>query len=400
MPKFAKKFYWYFFVLFLWMGIFFDVAGAQEANYLQSLSDAKLTYVQTLLNRVTELYPTSDWTKKGVLQRFCKAIYDSDVLKMWFINHDSSYDALYRPDQSLFLLSVCSAVGDSTQAADPAIKDLIKTLKWQNLSPSYSSNCSVDWDMNGCAFQNLFPEVFASIINEYSNIKVAGVYGYRGDSTPDALKQFSDKYFGVNVCPNNVIYLSQSYQTDISTNECGHPQTAATLAQYIRQAKSLISSTIILDAKKLVAASSQQDCNSVVPGYVPLLCAFMISSNQQNAFENLIYNELLYFQLMVGIVGSIFASDGSYVPTKYQSISDVKRSSLKADAFALQDELQLSIQAVKQTNRMITSIQNSFPLHIWLLAYYEDLQQFVQRFSHIYTPIHQLYYTLQNVQAP
>ncbi len=43
-------------------------------------------------------------------------------------------------------------------------------------------------------------------------------------------------------------------------------------------------------------------------------------------------------------------------------------------------------------------MQATFPVHIGLLAYYEDVLEFRKALVKIYTPIHQLYYKLRNVQ--
>jgi hypothetical protein len=46
----------------------------------------------------------------------------------------------------------------------------------------------------------------------------------------------------------------------------------------------------------------------------------------------------------------------------------------------------------------LKNMYSTFPVHIWLMAYYEDLLVFRKNFVKIYTPIHQLYYKLENQQ--
>jgi hypothetical protein len=46
----------------------------------------------------------------------------------------------------------------------------------------------------------------------------------------------------------------------------------------------------------------------------------------------------------------------------------------------------------------INNIRATFPLHIWLQIYYEDVVWFRKSLAKIYTPIHQLNYKLRNIQ--
>lgn len=48
--------------------------------------------------------------------------------------------------------------------------------------------------------------------------------------------------------------------------------------------------------------------------------------------------------------------------------------------------------------KTLQNMQATFPIHIGLLAYYEDVLAFRKSIVQIYTPIHQLYYKLRNVQ--
>jgi len=53
---------------------------------------------------------------------------------------------------------------------------------------------------------------------------------------------------------------------------------------------------------------------------------------------------------------------------------------------------------IEQTIEQLRIIQNKFPIHIGLMMYYERLLELRKTLAKIYTPIHQLYYKLRNVQ--
>lgn len=59
----------------------------------------------------------------------------------------------------------------------------------------------------------------------------------------------------------------------------------------------------------------------------------------------------------------------------------------------------LKIQnTIEETIEQLSIIQTKFPIHIGLMMYYERLLELRQSLAKIYTPIHQLYYKLRNVQ--
>jgi hypothetical protein len=48
--------------------------------------------------------------------------------------------------------------------------------------------------------------------------------------------------------------------------------------------------------------------------------------------------------------------------------------------------------------RILKNIERTFPIHIGLVAYFEDLINFRKKFVQLFTPFHQLYYKLRNVE--
>jgi len=65
---------------------------------------------------------------------------------------------------------------------------------------------------------------------------------------------------------------------------------------------------------------------------------------------------------------------------------------------SLTREIDLSRQAVNTMQQTITNFHATFPIHIGLRAYHEDVLSMRKAMAKIYTPVHQLYYKLRNVQ--
>jgi hypothetical protein len=48
--------------------------------------------------------------------------------------------------------------------------------------------------------------------------------------------------------------------------------------------------------------------------------------------------------------------------------------------------------------KMLREMYTTFPIHIWLLIYYEDLYRFRKELAKVVTPLYTLYDKLRNVQ--
>ena len=68
------------------------------------------------------------------------------------------------------------------------------------------------------------------------------------------------------------------------------------------------------------------------------------------------------------------------------------------ESLTILQEQKLSQQAMYQMFRQLSNLYATFPIHIGLLSYYEDLLYMRSRFSSLYTPLHQLYYEFRNAQ--
>lgn len=173
-----------------------------------------------------------------------------------------------------------------------------------------------------------------------------------------------------------------------------HPQTRVILSQYFQQAQQLVSKTTYIDAKQLLTSRSK-NCANTSKDF--LVCAFDNSNNNTAAwdqFHNLIYNELLFYKLFITL-----AMDRLQYPefNKFRVYSDTSTEA-RQEMIRMSQETALGESAVAYMEKTLQNMQTAFPIHIGLLAYYEDIISIRSSLLRIYTPIHQLYYKLRNVQ--
>lgn len=322
-------------------------------------------------------------SRQGLIEAYCAATSEA----AGFID-PSAPGLYYDPKQSLFVTLLC------THSDQPATtKDFIKSFDREDKK---IDGCERDGDMTSCDFATFLPELFAIVMNDLSKAKLAQLYTYQQWSVDEAIKAFSDTYFwpGESICGSkNVTYLGASQWSEKEA-PCLHPQTRGILAQFITQAGQLVEQTTYIDANKLLTAQDSV-CSETSKEF--LVCAFSNSNLNTNAWEsfhNTLYNELLFYKLF-----STFVMNQLYYPD-YQAFRIYSYETEKADQeiARLRQEISLSEEATMFMEKTLQNMQTAFPMHIWLLAYYEDVIAFRKALIRIYTPIDQLYYKLRNVQ--
>lgn len=131
------------------------------------------------------------------------------------------------------------------------MEDLVKQFNREDLR---ISGCEWDGPMTSCDMSIFLPKLFAIVMNDLGKAKLAQLYSYQGNSTEEAVKAFSDTYFGPGdtMCGSkNVTYLGKT-QGSAKEAPCMHPQTHTMLSQYIQQAGQMAEQTTYLNAKALL----------------------------------------------------------------------------------------------------------------------------------------------------
>lgn len=113
-------------------------------------------------------------------------------------------------------------------------------------------------------------------------------------------------------------------------------------------------------------------------------------------FHNIVYNELVWYQLFATYYMQLLASDTAASEFSTDILNTLKRQRDSIKTF--QQHINMNKQSTSMMLQMMSSIQYSFPVHMSLIVYQESVDQFRRSFAKIYTPLHQLYYKLRNVQ--
>lgn len=271
------------------------------------------------------------------------------------------------------------------------IKEFTKDYDREDLKVE---GCKRDGDMTSCDFALFLPKLFALVINDISKTKLVQLYSNQSDDTEEAIKAFSQTYFGSgeSICKKkDTIYLSDKEGTDKEA-ACNHPETRKVVEQYIEKVKEMADKTKYIDAEKLLKNQSDK-CEKETKEFV--VCSFDNENTlARDSFHNLLYNELLFYKLFITL-----AQESIQYPeyNEFRAFSDISQEAAQ-ETTRLNDEITLSADAILYTEKTLQNMQATFPVHIGLLAYYEDLVDFRKSLIRIYTPLNQLYYKLRNVQ--
>lgn len=354
----------------------------------------------------------------------------------------SSEPYIYRNYKDVFTNVSYDHSTDVISLADYIKEDIeLNTIWWIPQQSSLDaltaySPCNPKTSMQACNFSRFLPDIFMKIMNDITNLKLAAQYGYNYFADEDdpatteekearALKEFADSYFNEYsdpLAPCNDPQYHYLYPDALEWDRahCSHPKTAEYLLNIIRWTRRLVKKTVLLDANKIFpeecgqvnAMLAQAAANAMAWWTTPIndpmiwnitSCAFssygsIFLKTDMKAFYNLYLNELMRYSLFLDYYSNQILSDPAYSPLTFGSVSNVSRQNQK-EAVTINYELAIAQQAAQQTIRMLSNIYTTFPIHIGLHAYWEDIVNYRQQLTKMYTPLHQLYYTLRNVQS-
>lgn len=289
-----------------------------------------------------------------------------------------------------------------------------------------SSRCNPKTSMSFCNMAGLLPTIFSHILNDYTNIRLAALYGYQfvEQSTSDgkdglkrqkAVQKFSQTYFGDDLVDGawssvrdlmmpcndpDIWYLYPSDVEGSNAKHCSHPKTYALVEWTIKSATKLLKKAEFLDGEKIMA----EECQDAERGTLLLRCAFTVHGNtsrdgDRKVFKNLLLNEYLRYNLFVTYYSQMILYDPAYHPlSPWWSVTRVVIHGIQ-EYTALVYEQQLTHFALHQAIRLLQQVGVYYPLHIWLSAYLEDLINLRKTIAKPFTPLDQLSYKFRNVQA-
>ncbi|HMT01123.1 MAG TPA: hypothetical protein PKD96_02030 [Candidatus Absconditabacterales bacterium] len=391
------------------LGLFFLLnvsVFAQEQSQVADFSLKKGMFVTDLTRSISQY--SQEKTKKGIVKIFCSAVLQGENLSAGFLNYDQGGSAFYKPGNSVFLYSLCGQIGYADTFFHPSLSSYVKNSSRSKVVTNLDAGCNPDGSMNACNFRSLVPGIFNALMNEYGDLKVSSLFGYGDKPFDELVTDFSDRYFGkgsksifgAKLCGDDGIYVRKNTLSESQSDQCSHPKTYALLLEYIKNSKKITDKLDFLNAREIMSKSNLRcsEADLLTSSFDPLACAFTNNENHWTRFLNLIYNELFFYSLFSTFYSHILSQDAGYSDL---SLSSNVVSGLEKNAQEIRDlhfEIAIGREAVSHLQRMVGDVFLTFPIHIGLMIYYEDLLAFRKSLVQIYTPLHQLYFKLRNVQ--
>lgn len=330
-------------------------------------------------------------TKNDLAKFYCQLILKNKNLRNGILLWDQ-VDFFYSPTKSLWFYLFC--------------KDYIPS----NLENYFSDlNKLVKSDINFISLKykndplKKSSAIFNILMNDLFNLKLMNVYSFQwwNVDIQKYIKQFSDKYFGSgrDICwSDDKFYLfpKQTDYTDPSDKSmiCSHPLTYKYLAKVIKQIVLIKNNLKLINLNWLKNSSKNSLWNK----------AFVSSTSQTStdfiSFYNILLNEYFWYSRWLNYYKFVLINKAWWISSWVyynKSFNDIKFNYEKETQFA-NDELIRSWKAITMSIRILKNLQRTFPIHIWLTAYFEDLVNFRKKFVQLYTPFDQLYYKLRNVE--
>lgn len=340
---------------------------------------------------------------KSMVVHFCKTIMPmTSVLDYGDAN--SAY--MFDPKQSMFLYVLCSDlwVGGSV-LADETRYDSIKLRTWEQYGITTQDKYETEWicaPWGGLQFCNIpqqFFSVYNKIMSTYVDMFQAQIYAANmpWDSTKAKAEAFTDKYLvGLKLCPDG---------------NCVYPTSQKRLEKYIKNGENLWSSVDVINTKKFseklktdaVTSACKNQPGTSNPSvntssYSVLYCAFAPNqSNPYKSFLNLVMQEHFFYRLFLTYYDYVIQTDHTVLPDQYREVS-ARNAKKLAISQSMQNYISWSKQALWMSLTMVQELRVTFPLHIGLLIYYEDLYRLRKELLKMVTPLYTLYDKLRNVQ--
>ncbi len=333
---------------------------------------------------------------KELIYNFCTTIINPNTKKVY----DPISDFVFSSKDSIILYILCTPLVDTKSFTSILAGE--KTILKQTNRPDYSIHCDMTSDLDSCNLYKQLPKAFNTIANDLTNLKLAAAYWMSDSSksTNELANEFAKQYFsGTALCDPK----------DSEDNSCSYPKTFDHLKTFISQAKSLSKQTTTINVEKLnTRKNTTTQCESKKENYNLIIC-WLLGSQRPNTynrntqstltnFSNLLYNEFFRHKLFMSYYEESLLNNIKLQPFVVTSNTDRLFTQAQSQASFIELTNIKTQNTIEQTIEQLRIIQNKFPIHIGLMMYYERLLELRKTLAKIYTPIHQLYYKLRNVQ--
>jgi len=310
---------------------------------------------------------------KSIIDKYCESVLQNTL------KYDDSIS--YKANESAFVYILCTNINKKYWDQFEEIKDYFTWTSFKELwTIEYSPDKKIDYcspsktNLNNCNIPYQISNIFKIIINEYTNIKQSSMYWITEKiEDQDQIEKFANQ-FGKN-----------HFFTEI----CNSSKSAITYAKSCNIVKSYIqSSSKILDNLRILNKDYiYEEKDNLIYNWI-----IRHSNALFTEFTNTIYNELFFFRLFIDYYNITVSSN-------YNIIKKTSSSVIK-DITKFDNEFSRIQKSISMTTRNLRDIYISFPLHIGLVMYYEDVLKLWKELEWISTPIYSLYDKFRNVQKP
>lgn len=341
--------------------------------------------------------------REKVFKNFCTVMSSIGEANKIPLYYNADTKLYYNPKHSAFVHIVCAPYGfkSSFGKVNPQEKTYFLKDDWVTLrihgkemkNPKMQDNkCRPDFGMTDCDVAKEFTDIMHRILDDMFNIKQSQMYGgtSQADDPKERFNTFTQNYFvGLQLCPDK---------------KCDYPKTENRLLAYFKKAEWLLKKLDIINwayINKQLKERENIDVNCSFPRndtYNLLLCGFGAQeASSLEPFIAMVENEIFFYRLLMAQYMWWMTAERRLLGDEYTELS---RSTEKtADIVAkTQQHIAWTQDAVDMSMRSLREMAATFPIHIGLLIYYEDLYRLRKELVKMVTPLYTLSDKLRNVQ--
>lgn len=333
--------------------------------------------------------------REKILQNFCTVMSKIGADSGIPTYADTDTKIYYNPKQSVFIHIVCGPYGFISQFEEPNQNPKTYFYKddWITLGIYWTTQddiaCKSSFAMTDCDIPQVFTSILHRILNDMFDIKQSQLYGWltQADDPKTRFNDFTANYFvWLELCPDK---------------KCNYPKTENRLLAYFKKAKWLIKKLDIINLDHIndQIKSRYFDCTyPFKPTYNLVVCWFWSEKSASlEQFISMVENEIFFYRLFMAHYMWWIQAERRLLN---ETDSWLNRAAEKAAEIIAKTQQQIAWtqDAVDMSMRSLREMTATFPIHIGLLIYYEDLYRLRKELVKIVTPLYTLSEKLRNVQ--
>lgn len=386
--------------------MFFSYSYAAEYSFSSHDIGEYVKLITEDIDKTRQKKRQDDKNLQVIMKRLCTNVMDPSLWKVNIIlpNGTGSYNA----QESVFVTIACNSIlsnKDDKMAKNDNffLNDLLKHHNIRSLwlacisqdwtTQSSNPNCEI-WNRNNSTdYPFIFYNLTSTILNDITNLMMSRIYGVMNNSIDNKTlnNAYAINYFNIP------LFLPEQKT---------YPQAYKKLGEYITLGKNIQNSTTIVKVKDLDPSTLDglkkwklflAYTNSQTEGIDQTIDAM---ATYQWIGLDILYNELFFYTLFTETYTTNlekFWSNKDVLPQAFKNQNIDTAIFLQRTRVSSQSELLAS--SLQKTLRQVNNTISSFPIHIGMLMYQEDLLTMRNNLAKIYLPIHQLHYKLENIQS-